>query len=126
MKSGTVHDQAVAGAAARAFPARSVMVGLTVRENVPGSAKEVRSLIARVAIVASALSVTVVATAVPPTVRTKDDDVTEVFATASEKVTVIGARRTTSVAPAIGVVRTTVGDLWSTFMVVGAEEMMSP
>src|ERR1022692_2511701 len=93
MKSGTVHDHAAVNGT-NAFPARSVIVAASVIANTAGSAKEVRSLIAMVAVVPSELRFTVVAAAVPAIFSVTEDDVSELFAIASENVTVMGARRT--------------------------------
>src|SRR5665213_890073 len=120
MKSGTVHDQDGAGLA-NGLPARSVMVDAKLTAKTPGSAKEVGSPITIEAVVPSGLSVAVLATAVPPIVNPIAPEPTDDDAIASEKVTVMGARSTTLVAPVVGIVETTLGAVRSTFTVTGAD-----
>src|SRR5580698_2546078 len=119
--SGTVHDHPGDGATS-AFPARSVIEEAKLTVQLAGSAMDVRSVGTIVAVVPSSLSDVVAGAAFPPTVKlTAPDAVNDAGRMASENATVIGARRTTLVAPVAGVVAVTVGAVWSTLIVIDDE-----
>src|SRR5580692_7895387 len=85
----------------------------------PGNPKEVGSPSTIEALVPSALNVAVLAMAFPP--RDSPMPALDAAAIGSEKVTVMGARSTTFVAPVAGTVVLTVGGVRSTFTVTGPE-----
>jgi hypothetical protein len=120
IQSGTDHDQVVVGNVS-AFPARSVIVRDRATDKVAGSDRELGSSISMAAVFPSGPSVTVVATTLLPIVSVTDRDVSDDVAIASEKVIAMGARRTTPVAPATGVVDVTLGAVRSTFTVIGGD-----